>query len=251
MSDTRRFYFIEKDYQNESLNNMARRVTEYNAAELIKNDYQIIYSKTEPTDGSPFQEIGKIAWQLPYLVTDIHAVNDIFNYNLYFVDNTEHPLNVKEHYGTFDCLVSLASGQMPENNPKSIGLNGNHYVVDISPTAIHKTLGLYKEQRLEIKQLDIFNIEAVKEFLSTCVGTKGFFVVSNCFMYIINALLYDVNLRLKIQNEFIKTLAEDKIDWYVAMVSADGQDFNCIRAKDVMDKQLDKGFKALPWINQQ
>jgi hypothetical protein len=58
----------------------------------------------------------------------------------------------------------------------------------------------------ESDKLDIFNEVAVDNFLSKCEGTRGFFVISNCFMYIVNSLIYDVNLRLKIQNQFIKQL---------------------------------------------
>jgi hypothetical protein len=88
----------------------------------------------------------------------------------------------------------------------------------------------------------------VKEFLKTCKGTRGFFVVSNCFCYIVNSLLYDVNLRLKIQNEFINVLANDDIEWYVSMFSADGTYYRCDRAIDIQNKILDKNFKELPWI---
>ena len=242
------FYLVEKDYGNESLNNMARRVAEYNLAELTKDNHRVYYTNTEPTDGSKFQELGQIVSQLPYTVKDVHIVNDIFNYNLYFEKNTEFRLSVGDNFGTFDCLVSLASGTAPENNPKDVGLKGNHYVVDISPTALHKTLGLYKHIRADFKQLDIFNLDSVKEFLSSCEGTKGMFVVSNCFMYIVNSLLYDVNLRLQIQNKFIDVLANDKIEWYVSMVGADGTNYDCARAKDITNKTIDKRFGVLPWI---
>lgn len=243
----KKFYLVAKDYQNESLNNLARRVAEYNTAELIKDGYEVLYTEQPPIEGQ-YQEIGKIAWQLPYTVLDIPVINDIFNYNLYFEKNNEYRLNVGNHFGTFDCLVSLAAGQSVVNNPKDIGLKGQHYVVDISPTAIHKTLGLYKEENFKHKQLDIFNIDAVKEFLSTCEGTKGFFVISNCFMYIINSLVYDVKLRLELQNKLINVLANDKIDWYIYMISADGTDYPCVRAKDITNKTLDKRFEVLPWI---
>jgi hypothetical protein len=253
----KKFYWIHKDYQNESLNNLARRVVEYNTATLISDGFEILYSYAPPEDNSPSDIVGRIEVSpeadekdFHYSVSDVNVINDIFNYNLYFVNNTESPLMIPaELYGTFDCLVSLAAGDMIERNPKLIGLVGdNHYVIDISPTAIHKSMGLYKDSSLEFIKVDIFNISEVKEFLKNCKGTRGFFVVSNCFCYIVNSLLYDVNFRLKIQNEFIEVLANDKIEWYVSMFSADGTHYHWDKASDIRNKNLDKHFGALPWI---
>lgn len=255
----KKFYWIDKDYQNESLNNLAKRVVEYNTASLISDGFEIVYSSSAPLDNSISCEVGRIEVsqqadekEFYYSVADVNIINDIFNYNLYFVNNTENPLMItNELRGTFDCLVSLAAGNMIERNPELVGLVGdNHYVIDISPTAIHKSMGLYKDMSLDFIQVDIFNIDAVKEFLKTCKGTRGFFVVSNCFCYIVNSLLYDVNFRLKMQNEFIEVLANDKIEWYVSMFSADGTYYHCNKASDIRNKNLDKQFEALPWINQ-
>jgi hypothetical protein len=255
----KKFYWIHKDYQNDSLNNLARRTVEYNTANLISDGFEIVYSYTLPIDNSSSDLVGRIEVSpqakekdFYYSVSDVNIINDIFNYNLYFVNNTEPPLIISnELYGTFNCLVSLAAGNMIERNPALIGLVGNnHYVIDISPTAIHKSMGLYKELSVDFMQVDIFNITAVKEFLKTCKGTRGFFVVSNCFCYIVNSLLYDVNFRLKIQNEFIEVLANDKIEWYVSMFTADGTYYHCNKAADIRNKNLDKQFEALPWIKQ-
>jgi hypothetical protein len=139
-----------------------------------------------------------------------------------------------------------------ENNPLDIGLVGeNHYVIDISPTALHKMLGLnlYKETREQFINLDIFNKHAVDEFLNNCKGTRGFFAISNCFMYIVNSLIYDVNIRLKIQNTLIERLASDKIEWYVTINSADGIFYPCVKASDIVNKKLDNRFGVFPWIN--
>jgi len=255
----KKFYWVDKDYQNESLNNLAKRLVEYNTANLISNGFDVLYSTEVPNDGSPYSYVGKIEVGdaidekgFNYTVEDIDVINDIFNYNLYFVNNTEDPLLIKDELkGTFDCLVSLAAGDMIKRNPEAIGLVGNnHYVIDISPTAVHKSMNLYKDLSKDFIQVDIFNIDAVKEFLKTCEGTRGFFAVSNCFCYLVNSLVYDVNLRLKIQNEFIDVLANDKIEWYVSMFSADGTDYRCDKAVDIQNKILDKNFKELPWIKQ-
>jgi hypothetical protein len=249
------FYWVEKDYCNRSLNGLAQRLAEYFTADLLLADYHVGYLAEIPVD-SEYAMIGQVGISAKareknfgFLVSDTHLINDIFNYNIYFPQNTEKLDITPELKGTFDCLVSLGAGEMIETNPIDVGLTtDNHYVIDISPTAIHKSMGLYKDTVTNFTQLDIFNCSAVKRFLSTCEGTRGFFVVSNCFRYIINSLLYDVELRLQMQNEFIEILANDKIDWYVTMFTADGTYYSCVRAKDIQNKKLDERFKILPWI---
>ena len=250
----KKFYWIHKDYQNESLNNLARRLVEYNTADLLSNGYDVCYTDTIPTDGSEYEYAGKLAvgnFSMDYSVADIPVINDMFNYNLYFPVNTQDPLKIPETVkGTFDCLVSLGAGNMIETTPTDIGLQGsNHYVIDISPTAIHKSMGLYKEMSTEFIQLDIFNIDAVTNFLKTCKGTRGFWVVSNCFNYTVNSLIYDVELRFKLQQKFLEVLANDtSIEWYVSIFTADGGDYHCALASDILVKQFDNRFEALPWI---
>jgi hypothetical protein len=248
----KKFYFVDKDYQNESLNNMAKRITEYNAAEII-NKYDFNFTNLPPNN-SEWHEIGKIFMKpdLPFIVTDLYIVNDIFNYNVFFEKNTSSRIVIPENlYGTFDCLVSLAAGDMIKNNPLDIGLVGeNHYIIDISPTALHKIIGLnlYKETRDQFINLDIFNENAIDKFLNSCKGTRGFFDISNCFMYIVNSLIYDVKLRLKMQNILIDRLANDKIEWYVNINSADGIFYPCVKASDIVNKKLDTRFEVFPWI---
>jgi len=252
----KKFYWVHKDYNNESLNSLARRVTEYNTADLLADNFQVCYTETVPTDGSDYAYIGKLQIvggvldHFPYTVEDIHIVNDIFNYNLFFKQNTEDQLIIpNEMKGTFDCLVSLAAGQMVEMHPKEIGLaTDNHYIIDISPTAIHQTMNLYKDVTSQFELLDIFNIDHVKEFLKKCKGTCGLFVVSNCFNYIVSSLLYDVEMRLHLQNKFIQALIDDDKEWYVTIFSADGSNYSLTKAEDISNKQLNTGFEVLPWI---
>lgn len=247
---TKEFFWTPKNYHNRSLNEMAKSITEYNTALLINRGYNIVYAGNGVEAHEEQAEIGRLfpTTDITDTVKDVHIVNDIFNFNLYFSKNNDGRITIPgEHYKTFDCLVSLAVEGKVETDPTDVGLIGNHYVIDISPTAIHESMGIYKSVS-SYTQVDIFNTEKLKEFLATCEGTKGFFVVSNCFLYMVNSLIYDVKLRLEMQNQFIKVLANDKIDWYVEMDSADGTFFNCVRAKDIQNKQLDKRFKALPWI---
>jgi hypothetical protein len=162
----KKFYWIHKDYQNESLNNLARRMVEYNTADLLSNGYEVFYTDTIPTDGSEYEYAGKLAvgnFSIDYSVADIPVINDMFNYHLYFPTNTQDPLRIPADVkGTFDCLVSLAAGNMIETTPIDIGLQGaNHYVIDISPTAIHKSMGLYKELSKEFIVLYILNSYSV------------------------------------------------------------------------------------------
>ena len=238
--------WLAKDYQNDSLNTLAKRVTEFHTAMLLNDNFDVEYSCEKTTDTQI--EIGKLFLDKEYTVNDLHVVNDILNFNVYYDQNTEVSTVVNtQHYGTFDCLVSLAAGNKPNDTPKNIGLTtNNHYIIDISPTAIHKSFGIHKDIS-SFTQLDIFNIQAVKEFLASCSGTKGLFVVSNCFVYYPSCLIYDVKLRLQAQEQFINALANDKIDWYVEMVAADGTGYGCVNAKDVRSN-LDTRFGVLPWI---
>jgi hypothetical protein len=243
---TNTFTWIHKEYPNDSLKNLAKRVTEYHTACLFSTDSSVEYHYEG--DGI---EIGRLFLnpQAPkFTIEDIHVLNDLFNFNVYFTENTEDRTIANADTGEFDCLVSLASGDKVNTNPEDIGLkNGNHYVIDISPTAIHKALNIYKNIS-SFTQLDIFNPTAVKEFLNTCKGTRGLFTVSNCFLYVVSSLIYDVQLRLDLQNKFIQVLADDKIEWYVNMLGADGTNYSFVRAKDIVNKQLDTKFKILPWI---
>ena len=250
----KKFCWIEKDYQNTSLNNLAQRVTEYFTGDLLLDGYEVEYSNSPMPDAENYP-VGKIgispkaaALGFDYTVADLHVINELFNLNLYFPMNTEKRLEVGEHYGTFDCLVSLAAGNMIENNPVDIGFNGEHYVIDISSTAITETMKLYKNTS-GYQQVDLFNLSSVEQFLKDCKGTKGMFVVSNCFHYIVSSLVYDVELRLKAQNDLMKLLANDKIDWYVSMLTADGEYIACASAKELQDKKLDPRYFVLPWIN--
>jgi hypothetical protein len=253
----KKFYWIEKDYQNNSLNNLARNLTEYYTADLLSQEYDVCYSQVAPTDNSQYYPIGKLGISskafeknFDFHVSDTHIINSIVNYNLYFKNNTEEQLSIPVNLkGTFDCLVSLASGNMVETNPNDIGLQGhNHYVIDISPTAIHQTMGLYRDSASKFTTLDLFDITAVKKFISECQGTRGFFVISNCFFYIISSLIYDVQLRLKMQNELIEILANDKIEWYVSIYTADGIHHRCISASELINQSLDERFYIFPWI---
>ena len=254
------FYWVHKDYNNESLNAMARRLTEHNTANLICSNKTVHYVYQPPTDTTEYSEVGIIQLpdgsnnkdvSFPYTVQDVHVINDIFNYNLYFVNNTEPRLQIDQSLkGTFDCLVSLGAGSAAENNPIDCGLTtDNHYVIDISPTAIHKTMNLYKDTASAFEQLDVFNIQDVKAFLKRCQGSRGLFVVSNCFNYLVNSLLYDVSIRLELQNKFIDALVEDDKEWYVSIYTADGTHYHCVKASEIKDRKLDKRFEVLPWIS--
>jgi hypothetical protein len=243
----KRFFWLYKDYKNRSLNELAKSLAEYNTAQLFLKGYDVYFSKEELKDVWQ-AEIGDLFLDGKMSVNDLYLINDIINLNVYFSKNNEDRISISDDLkGTFDCLVSLAAGSRIETNPVDINLQGNHYIIDVSPTALHKSFGLYKDVT-SYTQLDIFNTESVKNFISTCEGTKGLFTVSNCFLYMANSLVYDVKARLDAQNKFIEVLANDKIEWYVEIVTADGLFYNCVPAKDILNKELDKRFEVLPWI---
>lgn len=241
--DENKFNWVEHDYNNNSINNLSRNITEFNTAMMFSKGIEVTYNNG---DG---HKIGTLfPNQAPFTVDDTHIVNKILNYNIYFKTNTEDRVNVPDnHYGTFDTLVSLASGDKSETTISDIGLNGKQYIIDISPTAIHESV-IHKNKSQHV-QVDLFDSDSVRKFLNNINGNKGLFIVSNCFLYIISSLVYDTKKRYQLQNEFLKILANDKIDWYVEILTVDGKYFNCVRAKDLIDIGIDKRMGILPWIN--
>ena len=59
--------------------------------------------------------------------------------------------------------------------------------------------------------------------------------------------MFDAKARLKKQNELISLLAQDKIKWYVDMVTVNGTHIQTL-ASELVDMPLDDKFKVLPWI---
>jgi hypothetical protein len=249
-----KFIWIEKDYKNRSLNNLAKNITEYNTSMLINRGFEVNYGSKSLTN-TEHAVVGTLFVMTPlsnYTVEDLEVLNMLSDYNIYFKYNTEDLVNVREHKGTYDCLVSLAAGDISTKLPDHIGGVKNHYIVDISSTAIKKSneyfRNFFETEVTDYQQLDFFNIENVKEFLSKIDGTKGLFVVSNCFCYAPTSLFYDTEVRLRKQNEFIELLANDKIDWYVDIVTADGVTFRNVSAKTLLNHTMTDKLKVLPWI---
>ena len=59
--------------------------------------------------------------------------------------------------------------------------------------------------------------------------------------------MFDAKVRLKKQNELISLLAQDKIKWYVDMITVNGTYVQTL-ASELVDMTLDDKFKVLPWI---
>jgi hypothetical protein len=59
--------------------------------------------------------------------------------------------------------------------------------------------------------------------------------------------MFDAKARLKKQNELISLLAQDKIKWYVDMITVNGTYIQTL-ASELVDMTLDDKFKVLPWI---
>lgn len=239
----KKFNWVEHDYNNDSINNLSRNITEFNTAMLYSKGIEVTYNQ-----GPEGFQIGTLfPNQAPFTVNDINIVNKILNYNIYFKSNTEDRVNLpKEHYGTFDALVCLASGDKSQTTLDDIGLQGKQYIIDISPTAIHESI--IHKNKSEHMQVDLFDAICVKDFLTKVEGTKGLFIVSNCFLYVISSLVYDTKKRYELQNDLLKVLAEDKIDWYVEIVTVDGKYYNCISAQELIDIGIDKKMEILPWM---
>lgn len=235
-----------RDYKNRSLNSMAKSITEYNTAMLFNENIEVNYSYTTGVD------IGTLSLQSENTVENLELTNLLIDIDVYFKSNTENKITFpKELQGTFDCLVSLAAGSNFVQELEDIGNIKDHYIVDISPTAIRETMKLstiLKSDVTDFVQLDYFNINSVKEFLRTVKGTRGFFTLSNVFCYAPTSLLYDVNLRIQHQNNLIELLANDKTEWYVSILTANGENFDCINVNELRNQKVDDKFKVLPWI---
>lgn len=250
----KKFIWIEKDYNNRSLNNLAKNITEYNTAMLLNRGFEVEY-ETKVSADDDHAVVGTLFANSPlsaYTVEDLEVINMLSDFNIYFKHNTEDLFDIGEHKGTYDCLVSLAAGDISTKLPDHIGGVDNHYIVDISSTAIKNSNKYFKnffeKEVTNFQQLDFFNTANVKDFLSNISGTKGLFIVSNCFCYAPTSLFYDTEVRLKKQNEFINLLVDDKIDWYVDIVTADGATFRNIAARDLLDYKMTNKLKVLPWI---
>jgi hypothetical protein len=220
------------DYNNDSLNSIARNIAEYHTAHALKVKYST-------TKGVP---LGTIFLDDNHTVENISVLNSILNYNVYFKKNTEVPLKTIIDP---DCVVALASGDTPSQ------LLAKHtYVIDISPMALEKTKEKYNidvAKSYNYNQVDLFDIPAVKKFLTKCQGNVGLFCLSNVFLYFPNCVMFDAKARLKKQNELISLLAQDKIKWYVDMITVNGTYIQTL-ASELVDMTLDDKFKVLPWI---
>ena len=220
------------DYNNDSLNSIARNIAEYHTAHALKVKYST-------TKGVP---LGTIFLDDKHTVENISVLNSILNYNVYFKKNTEVPLKTIIDP---DCVVALASGDTPSQ------LLAKHtYVIDISPMALEKTKEKYNidvAKSYNYNQVDLFDIPAVKKFLTKCQGNVGLFCLSNVFLYFPNCVMFDAKARLKKQNELISLLAQDKIKWYVDMITVNGTYVQTL-ASELVDMTLDNKFKVLPWI---
>jgi hypothetical protein len=248
------FTWIHKNYDNRSLNNLSKNITEYNTTMLLNRGFKVDFSNIIPKIGKYAVE-GTLFVDTPldyYTVEDIGVVNFLSDHNVYFKHNTEEIIDVGSHKGTYDCLVSLAAGTSPIDLAECIGPVNKHYIVDISTTAIKETNSYFNEffvkERTQFTQLDFFNLDNVEQFLKTVEGKKGLIIISNCFCYAPTSLLYDTKLRLEQQNKLMQMLANDKIEWYVDILTADGLTYRNVLAKDLIDQQLDKRLEIIPWI---
>jgi hypothetical protein len=248
------FTWIHKTYNNRSLDNLSKNITEYNTIMLLNRGFNVEFSDTIPTNGKYSVE-GTLFVDTPldyYTVEHLGVVNFLSDHNVYFKHNTEDLIDVGAHKDSYNCLVSLAAGTSPVDLLERVGKVERHYIVDISTTAIKETNSYFNEffvkERTEFSQLDFFNLENVKQFLETVEGKKGLIIISNCFCYAPTSLLYDTKLRLEKQNELMQLLATDKIEWYVDILTADGLTYRNVLARDLINQQLDKRLEIIPWI---
>jgi hypothetical protein len=238
-----KFYWIHRHYDSYGLNSIAQRLVEYHTANLLQ--HFDVYYVNENLNYKNYAEVGTIFLDSDYKVTDLAIINSLMNYNVYFKQNTEAPVMLREPINGLDFIVSLAAGDLEDARLKKL----TRYIIDISPLAIEKSKEYLDVPLTNFYQLDIFDIIQVKHFLKSVEGTTGLLCLSNCFLYMPSCILYDVMLRLRKQNEFIKCLQDDSRTWYVNMISATGDHYYNVNVKDIPEITNDNRFRFLPWID--
>lgn len=237
-----KFYWIHKEFSNPSLNNLSQRLVEFNTAILL-NDFEVYYSY-EDNDYEFKADVGTILLNQPYTVADVDIINSIMNYNVYFKTNTEPDIVLEKNIENLDCFVSMAAGQV--QNKKLINLK--RYIIDISPRALEFSKKFLSVPESNFYQVDLFSLKQIEEFLNKVEGNTGLIFISNCFLYIPACILFDINLRIQKANEFLNLLRNDKINWYVNMVTPNGDSLYNVPVSEVQDIKLDERLKILPWI---
>jgi hypothetical protein len=240
----KKFYWIHKDYNNASLNQIAQRLVEYHTSELLENfDVKYTYENKRYKNSAV---VGTIFLDDTYSVNDQHIINSIMNYNVYFKQKTEDFKKLSDRtIQHLDFIVSLASGTLQKECLERL----NNYVIDISPTAIEKTREYLDIPESNYYQLDLFNIEKVEQFLKSIDGKIGFIDISNCFCYLPSSILFDIDLRINKLNQFLKCLQQDSRIWYINLTTPNGDQYSNVNVKDIPEIKIDDRFKVLPWIN--
>lgn len=237
------FYWIHKDYNNSSLNNIARRLVEYHTANLIQ-EYNVHYVY-DYQDYENFSEVGRIFLDEDYTVKDTHIINSLVNYNVYFKVNTEEDIKLCESITDLDFIVSLAAGDLKDSKLLKL----KRYIIDISPRAIKKSKEFLDVPQSSFYQVDVFDDNQLSEFLKQIKEQTGLMYVSNCFLYIPNCILFDIQHRIEKQNQFLSCLRNDSRTWYVNMISANGDHFYNLNVDNIPEIVLDNRFGVLPWIS--
>ena len=154
------FTWVPKDYNNRSLDNLSKNITEYNTTMLLTKGFNVQFADCVPKEGK-HAVYGTLFVDTPidyYTVEDIHVVNFLSEHNVYFKHNTEDIINVGHHKGTYDCLVSLAAGASPIELLNEVNPIKKHYIVDISTTAIKETTSYFNE--LFVKEKTEFDLKS-------------------------------------------------------------------------------------------
>jgi len=104
--------------------------------------------------------------------------------------------------------------------------------------------------KYEFVELNFFNLDAVKRLVDNLDSKKIFWNLSNCFNYIPTALIFDINTRYKIQQDFFNILNDSGKDFYVECTLADGHYQPITHVRNLLNYKIDNRFKILPWYNE-
>lgn len=220
------------------------------------------------------------------LVEKISFINSLLNSQRHFIGNTENLNDFCNLDKKYNIIVCTAGGVTPLKIPADfhidkdttivvadyslISLNMSKKIIEEWDTKEdlnqfvnkHKLIDndilyfgkhdyhgkLKKHSKYKFVYVDLFDIDSVKKCLNSLEGTNGLWLASNIFNYITTSMLYDVQLRHEIQQQFINLLANDKINWDIGLNTAGSGAFKNESAKTLSDIKIYEGLKVLPWV---
>jgi hypothetical protein len=275
------FGWIDRGGDNRSLNNICLNITEYTTVELLNRGIDVRYYRSISdaiADSVNFYAyIGTLFDVKIYkdsnlnqlnvntseycmidqdnIYDNIPRINSALMHTDYFQTNTEQfDWTYEPTADVFDFCVCSAAGDTAIKVAQNVNLSSEAviYVVDISSVSLMKCEELLQSNgcsmdKFKFISLDLFNLTQISEFLKQFKSGKGLWFASNIFNYLTTSLIYNYQLRLRIQQDFIKLLVNQPATWFVSMFNV-----NSVLIKNKSASSLlvcnPINLKVLPWL---